>query len=331
MRHSRLIALIPMAALLLSGCGPDTGSGSSAFNPATPVTRTFDDFTVKNEGGNPYINRTMFYDFYKGLEPAEGADDKGTAAGIRERLNRLMGLTPGPEGKTYVAARNPLDFLHHLINTDRIGTFNDGKRLMYDSVTSGDPATYNTPAKNAIIRFIERHETAEPAPDQEWVYPLLDWTSSFSQFEPITASVFRSAQFIARAPAEGESDPAETKSAFWSGEFDGETFSTTGYNPPEYSAFSVTGRQYGNVEFYQAFQGKQYDTLILTGTSGIMIDGTEPAYICVLASYDTREVKVVYVVDPEDGTVGDGSRPDVQCPDVGNTFTYQAMPVTERQ
>lgn len=333
MRHISLTALIPLTALLLGGCGPDTGSGKSAFNPATSVSRTFEDFKVQNDGGNPYISRTIFYDFYRGLEAAQGEDDRGTAAALHERLNLLMGLTPSEDRKTYVVARNPFDLLHHLINTDQIGTFNDGKRLMYDSVTSGDPATYNTPANNAIIRFIDMAGTihAEPEPDQEWVYPLLDWTSTFSQFKPITATLFRSAQFIARPPAEGDTTPAEIKSAFWSGRFNGNTFSATGYNQPEYVAFSVTGRQYGEVEFYQAFLGAEHDTLILRDTHGITIDGIEPAYICALVSYETSEVKVVYVENPEDDTVGSGSNPDVNCPDVGTTFTYQSEPILARQ
>ncbi len=335
MRYIRLTALILLTALLIGGCRPDTGSGKSAFNPATSVSRTFEDFIVQNEDGNPYISRTIFHDFYRGLEPADGEDDHGTAAALRERLNLLMGLTPSADKKTYVAARNPFDFLHHLINTDQIGTFSDGKRLMYDSVTSGDPATYNTPGNNAIIRFIDMSGStgAEPEPDEEWVYPLLDWTSSFSQFEPITATIFRSAQFMARPPTEGDTTPAEIKSAFWSGQFNGDTFSATGYNPPEYAAFSVTGRQYGEVEFYQVFRGAQHDTLILRDTHGITIDGDgiEPAYICALISYETSEVKVVYVENPADDTVGSGSNPDVQCPDVGTSFIYQSRPVQARQ
>jgi|AntRauTorcE11897_2_1112592.scaffolds.fasta_scaffold01796_7 hypothetical protein len=338
MRNIRLTPFITLTALLLLivGCGADTGS-DSAFNPATSASETFESFTVedKDQGGMPFVSRTIFFDFYRGLEAAEGKDDRGTAAQLRERLNLLMGLTPSEDGKRYVAARNPFDLLHHVINTDQIGTFNDGKRLMRDSVTSGDPATYNTPAKNAIIRFtdLEGNTGEDPGSDQVWVYPLLDWTSSFSQFEPVTASIFRSAQFIARPPADEESEPSEIQSAFWGGQFNGDKFSATGYNQPEFVALSITGRQLGEVEFYQVYLGSQYDTLILRDTQGITIDGEEPAYICALMSYASNEVKVVYVVDPDADTGDAGSGRNVQCPDpdAGNSFIYESEPVQARQ
>lgn len=337
MRYLRLTPFMTLTALLLLlvvGCGADTGSGS-AFNPATSVSKPLDTFTVKDDGGMPFVSRTIFFDFYQGLESAEGEDDRGTAAQLRERLNLLMGLTPSEDGKSYVAARNPFDLLHHWINIDRIGTFSDGKRLMRDSVTSGDPATYNTPAKNAIIRFtdLEGNTGEDPGPDQVWVYPLLDWTSSFSQFGPVTASVFRSAQFIARPPTDEDSEPSEIQSAFWGGQFNGDNFSATGYNQPEFVALSITGRQLGEVEFYQVYLGSQYDTLILRDTQGITIDGEQPAYICALMSYASDEVKVVYVVDPDDDTGDGGSGRNVQCPDpvAGNSFIYDSEPVQARQ
>lgn len=336
MRYVRLTSAMALAALLLAGCGADTGSGSSSFNPATSVSEEFETFTIEDDGGMPFVSRTIFFDFYQGLEAAEGEDDQGIATQLRQRLNLLMGLTPGPEGKTYVAARNPFDLLHHLIHTDWIGTFNDGKQLMRDSVTSGSPATYNTPANNAIIRFteLEGRNGEDPEPDQIWVYPLLDWTSNFSQFEPVEATIYRSAQFIARPPAEGTTNPAEIQSGVWSGGFKGENFSATGYNKPQFTALSITGRQFGDVEFYQTFVGAQYDTLLLTDTSGITIGTDEPVFICAQINYsasqNASEVKVVYVTDPEADTSGTDQNPS-QCPDVGNSFTYQSEPVAARQ
>jgi len=316
----------------LAGCGPESDSGSSAFNPAQPVFETFESFEVQDDGGNPYVSRTIFYDLYRGLEPESDGEDRGAASGLRERLGLLMGLTPNGDGTSYTAARNPFDFIHYLINTDRIGTFNDGKRLMRDSVTRKEPATYNTPAKNALIQFIDLAGTdgSSPDPDQLWIYPLLDWTSNFTRFEPRTARVFRSVQFIARPPEDGDPNPAELKSGFWSGEFAGDSFSSSGYNAPNYFAFSATGRQYGDLEFYSVLVNPQYDTLILRDTSGITIDGQEPAFICAQIDYEDSETRIVYVVDP-DGDTGEGSTDPAQCPNVGNAFVYQSAVINSRQ
>lgn len=332
MRHLQLFAVLAPVILVITGCGPDTGSGGSAFNPATSVTRTFEDFTVNDEGGEPFITRTIFYDFYRGLEAADGEDDRGAAQALRERLNLVMGLTPGADGKTYTAARNPLDLLHHVINTDMVGTFNDGKRLMRDSVTNGTPATYNTPANGAIIRFedMEGHTGAELGPDQVWVFPLLDWTSNFPRLDPNSAFVFRSAQFIARPAEEGDPNPAEIKSAFWSGRFKGESFSATGYNQPDYFNFNVTGRQFGNLDFYKVLTAPEYDTLFLIETSGITIDGKEPVFICARINYSTSKVTITYEVDPEADTGSTDPDPS-QCPDVGTSFSYSSETVDSRQ
>lgn len=332
MRHLRLFAALAPLVLLTTGCSPDTSSGDSAFNPATSVSDSFDTFEIRDDGGMSVLSRTIFYDFYQGLEAAEGEDDKGSASEVRERLDLLMGLTPSADGKTYVAARNPFDLLHYLINTDRVGTFNDGKRLMRDSVTSRNPATYNTPSNNAIIRFTEREGDMGqgPGPDQIWVYPLLDWTSNFSQLGPATGTVFRSAQFIARPPEEDNAEPAEIQSAFWSGGFDGGSFSATGYNQPVNANFNATGRRFGNVDFYTRFSGNQYDTLFLTETSGIVIDGEEPVFICVEINYRGSQVRVTYVTDPEADTTENNPDPS-RCPAVGTSFAYSSETVSGRQ
>jgi hypothetical protein len=331
MRHLRLFSVFASIVFVTTGCGPDNGSGGSAVNPAMSVSQDLETFTVEDEGGMPFMSRTLFFGFYKGLEKAEGENDRGTAEELRARLNLLMGLTPSNDGKSYVAARNPLDLLHHLINTDRIGTFNDGKRLMRDSVTSGAPADYNTAAKNATIRFteLEGRVGEDPAPDQIWVYPLLDWSSSFSQLGTRTATVCRGAQFIARQAA--EEDATEIESEFWEGCFAGDSFSATGHNEPERSLFSITGRQFGNLEFWQTFLGSQhYDTLFLTDTNGITIDGEEPVFLCIQINYSVSQVSVTYVTDPEADTVGSNPDPS-QCPDVGTSFTYDSEPVDERR
>lgn len=332
MRHLRLFAALAPIVFLTAGCSPDTSSGDSAFNPAASVSDSFDTFEIQDEGGMSVVSRTIFFDFYQGLEAAEGEDDRGSASALRERLGLLMGLTPSEDGKTYVAARNPFDFLHYLINTDQISTFNDGKRLMRDSVTSGNPSTYNTPSNNAIIRFTEREGDVGqgPGPDQIWVYPVLDWTSNFSQFGPSTGTVFRSAQFIARPPEEGDAESSEIQSAFWSGGFDGGSFSATGYNQPRNSNFNATGRRFGNVDYYKRLGGSQFDTLFLIETSGITIDGVEPVFICIENNYRASQVRVTYVTDPETDTTGNNTDP-TRCPAVGTAFTYSSETVPGRQ
>jgi hypothetical protein len=333
MRHLRLFAALFPIVLGTTGCGPDSTSDSKRLNPAASVSLTPDSFTVQDIGGVPYVSRTIFYDFYRGLEPLAGEDDRGLTAQLRDRLEFLMGLTPDPDDPTtYVSARNPFDLLHYLINTDQVSTFNDGKRLMRDSLESGNPENYNTPANNAIIRFTdpEAEDPSEPAPDQLWVYPLLDWKTNFSPLEPRTSVVFRSAQFIARDAAEGDENPAEIQSAFWSGRFRGETFSETGYNRPDVANFNVTGRNLGDLDFFKVMTGAEYDTLFLNDTSGITIDGVEPAFICVQVDYDRDQVRVAYVVNPDDDTGGTNADPS-QCQNVGTSFNYSAQTIASRQ
>ncbi|TGN39404.1 hypothetical protein [Marinobacter confluentis] len=333
MRHLRHTALLTITTFFIIGCGPDSPSDSKRLNPAASVSTSFESFTVEDHGGMPFLSRTIFFDFYQGLEAAEGEDDKGLASQLRTRLNVLMGLTQSDEDPTtYVAARNPFDLLHYLINTDQIATFNDGKRLMRDSLESGSPENYNTPANNAIIRFTELagEDGSGPGPDQVWIYPLLDWKTNFSQLEPRTSVVFRSAQFIARPPEEDDENPAEIQSAFWSGRFDGDNFSATGYNRPNASNFNATGRNFGNVDFFKILTGSEYDTLFLNETSGITIEGEEPVFICAQIDYSRDEVRVAYITDPEADTRGTNADPS-QCPNVGSTFTYSSEPVTQRQ
>lgn len=339
MRHSCVFAAVPLLALTLAGCGPESTSGGNFRNPAESVSLSFESFTLRNETGMPEtLPRTIFYDFYRGLEPAEGEDDEGVAPEIRQRLELLMGLTPSDDGETYIAARNPLDLLHHVISSNEVDTFNDGRRLMRDTITDGEGARYNTPDRNALIRFTETGDLngGDPGPDQLWVYPLLDWTSN-----PQMNKIFRAAQFIARAPEDDDSNPPEVSSAIWSGRFDGSEFSVSGYNRPEFAATSLTGRELGNVEFWQEFIGEQSDTLILTGTSGIEINGEEPDYICVELDYEANRVRVYSSTgeaDAPDESEGDEELTDVPLSPVecnregtGDPIEYTPIHITERQ
>lgn len=277
MRHHWFSAAIPpmsllAMSLLVSGCGPDSGEGNKFPNPAAGVSLSFDSFAVENEMGMPEVlPRTVFWDFYRGLEPADGADDQNTAAAIRERLDTLMGLTPSGDGTSYVAARNSTDFLNSVINSNIVNTFNDGRRLMRDSLAEGDPARYNTQANNATVRFTEDDGTGgEPGTDQIWVYPLVDWTST-----PLTGKVLAARQFIARTPEDESETPPEVQSEVWSARFSGSSFAVSGYNQPEYELFSQTSRTLGNLELQKEYIGRKSDTFFLANPS-VRSDATGP-------------------------------------------------------
>lgn len=339
MRHSCVYATVSLLALTLAGCGPESTSGSNFRNPATSVSLSFESFTLRNETGMPEtLPQTIFYDFYRGLEPAEGEDDEGIAAQLRERLDLLMGLTPSEDGDTYTAARNPLDLLHNVISSNDVDTFDQGRRLMRDSITDGEGARYNTPDTNALIRFTENDgsNTDEPAPDQIWIYPLLDWTSN-----PRLNKIYRGNQFIAGEQEDDGDGIPEVSSAIWSGQFDAPEFSVSGYNRPEFAATSLTGRELGNVEFWQEFIGEQSDTLILNGTSGITIDGDKPDYICVELDYEANRVRV-YSSSGEAEALDDSEADDeldtvpvspVECDQqgTGDPVEYTSITINERQ
>lgn len=336
MRHSCIFATVPLLALSVAGCGPDSSSGSNFHNPAESVSLSFESFELKNEEGLPEIlPQTIFYDFYRGLEPAEGEDDDGIAAQLRERLDLLMGLTPTDDGTSYTSARNPLDFLHHVIATNQVDNFNQGRRLMRDSITEGEGARYNTPDKNALIRFTEigNSNGEEPGPDERWVYTLLDWTSN-----PQMNKIFRSAQFIAREPDADDSNPPEVRSAVWSGRFDGPDFAVSGYNQVEYSVTSLTGREFGNVELRQEFIGSKSDTLTLTQTSGMTINDGTPDCIRVDIDYEGAIVRVFSSTDEpsnnEDDDTGASSPNPAHCGNQQNgeeAITYPSVVIEQRQ
>lgn len=260
MRHQRLSAAIALSVLGTTGCGPDSASDSNqALNPAASVSLSFETLTVANETGLPeVIPNTVFYDFYRGLEPLNDGDDQNVAAVIRGRIDALMGLTPSADGTTYVAARNPLDFLNFVIDSNWVTTFNEGRQLMRDSISRGDPARYNTPAKNATIRFTGPDGSTDPVTDELWVYPLLDWTSV-----PLSQTILTARQFIARGPEDNSQPPPEVQSIIWSARFQAAEFAVSGYNRPEYALFSQTTRTLGNGELRQEYIGQKGDTFFL--------------------------------------------------------------------
>ncbi len=308
MRHIRLFAIAAPLTLTLIGCGPESPSGDGKpLNPAASVYKTFDSFRIQNESGVPEIvKNTLYWDFYRGLEPAEGEDDQNTAAAIRGRLNELMGLTPSADGTFYVDARNPIDFLNYVIDSNLVTTFNDGRRLMRDSIAKGEPARYNTQANNATVRFIEDDPAgSEPETDQIWVYPLIDWTSN-----PLNNKVLSARQFIARTPKEESEAPPEIRSAIWSARFNERTFSVSGHNTPEYELYSQTAETLGNTELRKEYIDVKTDTFFLINPPpetteerqcqdappenplGITIAGENPDCVRIEIDYANSEVRV---------------------------------------
>ncbi|MDL0432706.1 hypothetical protein QPM17_16310 [Marinobacter sp. TBZ242] len=338
MRHSCIFATVPLLALFLAGCGPDSSSGSNFLNPAESVSLSFESFELRNVEGLPdVLPQTIFHDFYRGLEPAEGESDESAdvAAQLRGRLDLLMGLTPTDDGTSYKSARNPLDFLHNVIASNQVDNFDQGRRLMRDSITADEGARYNTPDKNALIRFTEigNSNGEEPAPDELWVYTLLDWTSN-----PQLNKIFRAAQFIARDPEEDDSNPPEVRSALWSGRFHGPDFSVSGYNQPEFAATSLTGREFGNAELRQEFIGNKSDTLSLTKTSGITINGETPDCIRVDIDYEEANVRVFTSTgespNTEDSETGASSPNPAHCGNQQNgeeAVVYESVAIEQRQ
>ena len=260
MRIYTLPAVIA-AAIVVTGCGPESTGGNPPRNPAVSVSENVDSFTVRDQDGlAPVVPNTVFFDFYRGLEPVNAGEDKNTAAALRGRLDELMGLTPSEDGKSYVAARNPLDFLNHVIADNRIPTFSDGRQLMRQAANESIAARYNNQSNGATIRFTEviQGESGGPAQETLWVFPLLDWTSNpQANNDPQDDTVSSARQFVARPPEDDSETPAEIQSIFWSAQFSAPEFSVSGHNQPACELLNVTPRAFGNMEFSKAFANSQ--------------------------------------------------------------------------
>mgnify|MGYP005856993167 CR=1 FL=1 len=268
MRINTLPAVIA-SAIVLTGCGPESTGSNPPPNPAVSVSENVDSFTVRDQDGlAPVMPNTVFFDFYRGLEPVNAGDDQNTASTIRGRLDELMGLTPSEDGKTYIAARNPLDFLNHMIADNRVVSFNDGRQLMRQAATESIAARYNNQPNDATIRFTEVIENEGGGPPQEtlWVFPLLDWTSNpQTNDDPQDDTVSSARQFVARPPADDSETPAEVQSIFWSARFAAPEFSVSGHNRPEFAIFTQTARTLGNLELRKEYIDNRTDTMFLIG------------------------------------------------------------------
>lgn len=307
MRHIRFFSCLIPIVLLTTGCGPESSGDSRPPNPATDVSEDFESFTIEDEEGLPgVVQNTIFYDFYRGLEPAEGEDDQNTATATRERLNELMGLTPSEDGTTYAAARNPIDFINYVIDSNLVGNFNEGRQLMRNVINDGVSAFYNTPQNNATIRFTETLGDA-PESDQLWVYPLLDWRNNAGP-----GTVVTSRQFVARTPKDESEPEPEIESMQWSARIDDSSFSVSGYNQPEFEVLSITARTLGSADMQKQYIERKADTFFLSNPSSesetedgqrcdnvppeepldVMIAGENPDCLRVEIDYPAKKVRV---------------------------------------
>ena len=269
MRIYTLPAVIA-SAIVLTGCGPESTSGNPPRNPAEDVNQTVESFTVRDvKGLAPVVPNTIFYDFYRGLEPFNVGDDQNTAAALRGRLDELMGLTPSEDGKTYVAARNPLDFLNNTIASNRVENFNEGRRLMLTTAETAIPARYNNRAKGKTIRFTESSDDGNNNASTEekvWVFPTLDWTSiPQTNSDPQDDRVGSFRQFIARTPTDESEAQPEVLSNGLELNFALAEFSVSGHNRPEFAIFTQTARTLGDLELRKEYIDNRTDTMFLVG------------------------------------------------------------------
>lgn len=331
MRHSCLFAAFTLTAFGLAGCGPDSSSDDGYLNPATDVDLPMDSFRLRNtEGLAPVLQYTTFQDLYRGLEPATDGEDNGSAMALRGHLDAFLGTTPTDDGSDYTSVRNPLDLINEVIRSGQVSNFNDGRRLMRDSIAEDEAASYNTPANDALVRFTETGGDAA-ASDSTWIYVMLDWT-----YNPMQDKVYRATQFVARAPADSEDNPAEVASASWSGRYNASSFGDSGFNQPEYAATSYTGRTRGNVELLQEFVGTQRDTLTLTKANGLEINGEQPDCVKVVLTYGESLARVFTSTDEEPTLEENGERrPNPEhCGNQQNgdeAINYETVVVSSRQ
>jgi len=284
-----MFATIAVMTAFLVGCGPDQSEGSRALNPAADVDRSIKSFRLSDTKGlDSVLQYTAFNDIYRGLEPRETGADKGSAQAVRQHLDAFLGAERADGDAQYISVRNPLDLLNDVIRRGVVDNFNAGRRLMRDSIVKDEPARYNTPINDALIRFTEAESAkSTPIEDRTWVYVMLDWT-----YNAEMNKVFRATQFVAQSPDPQSEPPPEVASAAWSGRYSAEAFGSAGFNQPEFSATSFTGRTMGNVELLQEFVGTQRDTLTLTNASGITINGTEPDCVRVALNYSESQARI---------------------------------------
>lgn len=308
--HHTLALFTVLASLGLSACGPDTSN--SALNPASNVDVVFSTFTLSKESELP---DTLFWDFYRGSEPADGepAEARDWADALRQVVDLYMGTEPTADGSSYQAVRNPYDLINEVIAANAIRNFYDGRRYISERIDLGQAGTYNSRSNGAIIRFTD--QTAENSDaalaDREWRYPTLGWIYTPGS-ETSANKVFRTVQYVARtAPADETATPPELQSLLVGGQYDPSQFVIEGYNHPERVEASFTARHadVGRMSLSQDFMTEKRDTLFISQNQHINVNGQTPD--CVRAELDyPMQTLSLYLSENEPATVPDDSTAD---------------------
>lgn len=331
-----LAALLP----LLSGCGPETSN--SAYNPASNVDVVFSTFTLKDETN---LQETLFWDFYRGAEPADGepSEARDWVDELRRVVDLYMGSEPTADGTSYQSVRNPYDLMNQVIASNEIRNFYDGRRYISSRIDLGQSGTYNSRSNGAFIRFTDQTASNDKAAlaDREWQYPTLGWVYTPGG-DNSANKVFRTIQYIARtAPADETAPPPELQSLLVGGQYDPTQFAIDGYNHPELVEASFTARHadIGRMSLSKDFITKHSDSLFISQNEHIDVNGETPD--CVRAELDYRmQTLSLYTSENEPATVPDDSTvdPDDTKPNqayCGNKETadrvFNTVPIAERQ
>lgn len=333
MNQRHTMALLPLTLALLGGCGSDDG-GSSAINPASSVELMFSTFTVERQAD---LEASLFWDYYRGIEPADASDDSAAAwsAALRNHIDTFMGTARVADGGSYGQLRNPYDLMAQVIASGEVANFRDARQYISERIDQGIAGTFNSGANNAVIRFIDRQATEEgaPRPDREWVYPILAWVYAPAG-ENSSDKVIRTVQYIARNPEAGKTTGVpEVQSLLVGSQFGSAEFVTVGYNSPEMVEASFTGRSIGSMSLSQDFIDTKTDILFISQTDAITVDGQSPDCIRAVLDYPMARLEIFTSKDepariPDESTTDDDDT--VENPDYcGNKTTATTDYATE--
>lgn len=305
--HHTLALLAVLAPLATSGCGP--GTSNSALNPASNVDVTFSTFTLKKQSELP---ETLFWDFYRGAEPADGepGEARDWADALRRVVDLYAGTGPTTDGTRYQTVRNPYDLINEVIAANAIRNFYDGRRYISERIDLGQASTYNSRSNGAVIRFKDQSAEKNGAAlaDREWRYPTLGWI-----YTPGSGSsankVFRTVQYIAgTAPADETATPPELQSLLVGGQYEPTQFAIDGYNHPELVEASFTARHadVGRMSLSQDFITDKRDTLFISQNQRIDVNGQTPDCVRAVLDYSMQTLSL-YLSENEPATVPDDS------------------------
>lgn len=336
-RHT--LGLLAATLLTVTACGSDD-SGDSALNPATDVELVFSNFELERPED---LQASLFWDFYRGIEPIDTSNSDASAwsAALRGHIDTYIGSEKATGGRGYSVLRNPYDLMAQVIAAGDVANFRDARQYISERIDRGVAGTFNSRSNDASIRFIDREATEEglPRPAREWVYPLLAWVYAPAG-ENSSDKVIRTIQYIARAPAEGVSAGVpELQSLLVGTQFDSASFGTQGYNSPELVEASFTARTIGRMSLSQDFIDTKTDTLFISETSAITVNGESPDCVRAVLDYPMARLAIFTSKDepariPDDSTQDqDDTRenPDYCGNKTSETISYATEAVAGRQ